>query len=279
MISEKYLPLVLSGVVTGLVLIFFNYFYLSKIFKLAGNDIIPLLVNILGILLISLPVFTILYVEHSKIKEMEDVFPMFLKDLVEGLRGGMSLPIALKNIKDNDYKSLSPLVKKFYAQISWGIPLEDAMISFAKKTKSKLIARIVYSIIESSKFGGNMATIIDSLSRTSLEVERLRAERRLYLNSQLVTSYIIFFVFVAVLIGLQRLLVPSLAQQSTKLLSGSGEPIKAEFYSRLFRDLLVIQGFFSGLMVGKMTEGSLINGIKHSFVMVILGLVMFSFFV
>jgi len=275
-IDKKYIPFIITGVFSGAMLIIFNVFYLTNIFKLAGNEVIPLLINIVGVMLIALPVFMIVYIEHSKIKEMEDMFPMFLKDLVEGLRGGMSLPIALKNVKDNDYKSLSPLVKKLYAQISWGIPLEDAMINFAKNTKSKLIARIVYSIIESSRFGGNIATIIDSLSKTSLEIERLRAERRLYLNSQLVTGYIIFFVFIGVLIGLQRFLVPSLAEQSTKLVPDTGAVVGVSFYNKIFRDLLIIEGFFSGLMVGKMTEGSLINGIKHSFIMVVLGLLIFT---
>ncbi|MCD6483194.1 MAG: type II secretion system F family protein [Candidatus Aenigmarchaeota archaeon] len=276
MIDKKYIPFIITGVFSGVMLIIFNVFYLTNLFKLAGNEVVPLLINIVGVMLITLPVFMIVYIEHSKIKETEDIFPMFLKDLVEGLRGGMSLPIALKNIKDNDYKSLSPLVKKLYAQISWGIPLEDAMINFAKNTKSKLIARIVYSIIESSRFGGNIATIIDSLSKTSLEIERLRAERRLYLNSQLVTGYIIFFVFIGVLIGLQRFLVPSLAEQSTKLVPDTGIVVGVSFYNRIFRDLLIIEGFFSGLMVGKMTEGSLINGIKHSFIMVVLGLLIFT---
>ena len=78
------------------------------------------------------------------------------------------------------------------------------------------------------------------------------------------------------LIGLQRFLVPSLAEQSTKLVPDTGIVVGVSFYNKIFRDLLIIEGFFSGLMVGKMTEGSLINGIKHSFIMVVLGLLIFT---
>src|SRR3989338_6946298 len=37
----------------------------------------------------------------------------------------------------------------------------------------------------------------------------------------------------------------------------------------LFLGLLLVQGFFTGLVIGKLAEGSLYAGIKHSFIMMI----------
>ena len=276
-INKKFLPFIIFGSISGILIIFLNEAYLKFFFLVSGNIIAYYFLHIFSFLLIFFPIFLSFYLEHSRKKEMEEVFPIFLKDLVESLRGGMSLPFALRNLRNNDYKSLSPLVKRLYYQIAWGVPAEDALRMFADKTGSKFIKRIILSILESNRYGGNLASIIDSLSKTALEADRLRMERKLFLQSQLITAYIIFFVFIGVVIGLQKFLVPALVGEEVKVISEETEKVGAEFYFATFRDLIIIQGFFCGLLVGKMTEGAIINGLKHSIIMIILGLLIFFF--
>lgn len=40
--------------------------------------------------------------------------------------------------------------------------------------------------------------------------------------------------------------------------------------------LLVLQGFFTGLVIGKLAEGNFKSGIKHSFIMVALSLLIYT---
>jgi len=47
---------------------------------------------------------------------------------------------------------------------------------------------------------------------------------------------------------------------------------------RIFLHLTLVQGFFSGLVAGKMGEGSVSAGLKHSLVMMLLGYVVLKFF-
>jgi flagellar protein FlaJ len=47
---------------------------------------------------------------------------------------------------------------------------------------------------------------------------------------------------------------------------------------RIFFHLSLIQGFFGGLVAGKMGEGSISAGLKHSLVMMLLGFVALKFF-
>ena len=168
------------------------------------------------------------------------------------------------------------------AQMSWGIPIETVLRNFVKESKSKIIGRIVSSVIESHKFGGNLADTFEALSNTALEIERLRAERRLYLQSQMITGYIIFFVFLGVMIGLEKFLVPSLTQSTFGPGMGAQLQISqealAQEYRTLFRNLILVQGFFAGLTVGKMAEGAMIAGIKHSVIMMLVGGLIFTFF-
>lgn len=93
------------------------------------------------------------------------------------------------------------------------------------------------------------------------------------MNSQMMTGYIVFFVFLAVMVGLQTSLVPSLSGVSTGALGGVEAPPAdiAQQYKEVFRNLILIQGFFAGLAVGKMAEGALISGIKHSLFMMFAG--------
>ena len=96
----------------------------------------------------------------------------------------------------------------------------------------------------------------------------------------MITGYIIFFVFLAVMLGLQQFLVPSLTQVSPigVLTGGAGQEGLASEYKVVFRNLIIIQGLFAGLTVGKMAEGSMFAGIKHSLFMVFVGTVVFYIF-
>lgn len=55
---------------------------------------------------------------------------------------------------------------------------------------------------------------------------------------------------------------------------GSGAaPISQEEISNSFLYLLLLQGFFSGLTIGKLSEGNIKPGIKHSFILMIMAFV------
>ena len=238
-------------------------------------------INIIAIFIFVFPIILMRYSEFKEKKELEDMFPIFLRDFVESTRGGMTLPYAFKALTRNDYKALNPYINKIAIQLNWGIPVDKVLLSFARKTESPLIMRTVASVIESHRFGGNLSDTFEALSRTAVEVDRLREERRLYMNSQIITGYIIFFVFLAVMIGLQTFLVPSLADTATGgVFTPGGEEIDtsnlAVEFETIFRNLILIQGLFAGLSVGKMAEGSIVSGTKHSLFMMFVGFIVFT---
>lgn len=235
-------------------------------------------VIIVGIIMLIVPMALIRYYEIAKIKSLEDHFPQFMLDVVESVRSGMTLPQAIDSVSNNDYGGLTPHVKKLDAQLNWGIPFEKSLLKFSKSTKSKLIGRITSTIIESHRYGGNLTDVFEAVSSTAIEIERLREERKLYINSQLITGYIIFFVFLVVIIGLQRYLVPSLSEASVGELTGGQQTAEemAIQYASIFRDLIILQGLFAGLVIGKMSEGAVASGIKHSMFLIIIGVLIYT---
>ena len=53
-------------------------------------------------------------------------------------------------------------------------------------------------------------------------------------------------------------------------------PSSADDVSRAFFYLLIAQGLFTGLFIGKLTEGNIKAGIKHSFVLVLIGFLVYA---
>jgi flagellar protein FlaJ len=272
MMEKKLIPIVLLNSCLVIIIFLFNYFYLQPIATLYST------INILCLMIFALPIILVRYIEYSRRKEIEDMFPVFLHDFTETVRGGMMITDALKLVSKNNYKSLSPYVRKMAAQLDWGIPLETVLIRFANSTKSKIISRIISSVIETHRFGGRLTDTLDALSSIAVQIDRLREERRTYLNSQLITGYVVFFVFLGVIIGIERFLIPTLGRGQPLGQAAALGPAVIEEFRSIFRNLILIQGFFAGLAVGKMAEGVLVAGLKHSLIMMAVGGVLFMFF-
>jgi len=252
-------------------LLYLNFTIIAKIEEL---KLVSTLITFLSIFALAFPLLLYYYKEYTRLKHIEEYFPIFLRDFVEAVRGGLTLPLAFKSVAKNDYKELTPYIRKIAARLEWGIPIDDVLLTFGKEVKSKMISRIVASVVEAHKFGGNIADTFQSLSNVAIEIDRLRKERVNYLQAQIVTGYIIFFVFLGVIIGIERFLLPGLSQASNVALStvGNQQPTDlGSFFKDLFRDLIIIQGILSGLAVGKLGEGRLLAGIKHSFFMSFIG--------
>jgi len=262
--EKKLILLILISSVFSILLILVSYLYLSFLPR------ISFLIYFLAVFLLASPIIIWRYTQYIKKKQIEENFPAFLRDFVEAVRGGLTIPEAIKYVSKNDYKALSPYVKKMSAQLEWGIPLDQVFTNFMKEVNSKLIARIISSVIETHKFGGKLVETFESLSKAALEIERLRLERKMFLQGQMITGYLIFFVFLGIVVGLEKFLIPSLTQGGFPG-QGNLELVASEF-KILFRNLILIQAGFAGLMVGKMSEGAIIAGIKHSLIMITIGM-------
>ncbi|MEM5875469.1 MAG: type II secretion system F family protein [Candidatus Aenigmatarchaeota archaeon] len=277
MIEKGILIVLISSILVGSILFFINFSLFSKIPEFT---LISSLLNIFSALVIILPIVVYQISNYTKLKRIEAFFPIFLRDLVEASRGGLTLPHALKSVSRNDYKELTPIIKKLAHRLEWGIPIDEALLAFSKETKSKLISRIVASVIEAQKFGGNVVDTFQSLTNVALEIDRLRKERSTYLQGQIVTGYIIFFVFLGVIIAIEKFLLPGISAGTPSLTQAGAQNIQqadlTTFFKNVFRDIIIIQGLFAGLCVGKMSEGNVVAGIKHSLFMIFVGMIVFT---
>jgi flagellar protein FlaJ len=243
-------------------------------------EILPFAVplfNMMGGLLLILPPVMSLYTRYSTRKEIEDQFVSFRMDLTDSIDSGMTLPMALEHCSKRDYQALSKYIKHLVAQVNWGVPFKKALKSFSIKTRSPSVKRAVETIIETYRAGGKISDTLTSVTKSMTTINKIDAERRSSVYSQVVTSYMIFFIFIFIMVVIQVFILPSLSPETIADIAIEGAtPLSPEEYSQIFTVFILIQGFFAGLATGKMAEGSLTAGLKHSLLLAFIGYVIFT---
>jgi len=193
---------------------------------------------------------------------------------VESVKTGTPVSKSIINIKDKSYGVLSENVEKLANQISLGIPLNFALKVFAKDVNNKTISRALTLIGQAERAGGDIGEILESVAEAVRMSDKLKKERKATISALVVQGYIIFFVFVIIILVMQFQILPMISgigdigAIGIGGITGAGATDQEEI-SISFLYLLLVQGFFSGLTIGKLAEGSVKSGIKHSFALMI----------
>lgn len=249
----------------GAIILIFNLIYLSE------NPTLYAIFNMVGaIIILGIPLLY-RYSQFKKIRKIEEMFPKYLYDIAENISAGMTLPQAIRAAQSTDYGPLTPYTHEMASKVTWGISFERIMEDFAKKTNSKSMRRNVQTIVETHRSGGSMDTILKSVAQSLIELEKVKKERSASVYAQMVNGYLIYIVFLGVMIGLSSVLVPAFRFEDS-------QPDLQAVFQEIFRALIVVQGLFAGLAIGKMAEGTLVAGVKHSLVLVVIGYSAFLIF-
>jgi len=215
--------------------------------------------------------------ESRRQKDIELKFLEFVRALVGTVKSGISVPQAIIHASKKDYGALTPYTSKLSNQLEWGIPVHEALITFANDTKNSVIKRSVAIVIEAEQSGGDMEDVLESVTNSVVEVKKVKAERKSSTYSQIVQGYIVFFVFIGIMLLLQIKLFPLLSNVSGSMTEGlaasglsgglfgsGGQDVNMD---RLFFSLIMIQAFFAGVMVGKFSEGTIRQGLLHALIL------------
>jgi flagellar protein FlaJ len=214
--------------------------------------------------------------ESKREQEISEMFLEFSRNLAESVVTGTPISKSIINMSKKDYGALNPYVQKLANQISLGIPVNKALQTFAIEVDNDVIKRAVALIREAEKSGGEIDYILESVAKSISEVEKLKKERKAAIFNLVVQGYIIFFIFIGIMLVMEFKILPLTYGAGAGGLFGAGgispaggEQMTPAEISRLFLYLLLTQGFFAGLTIGKLSEGSIKAGIKHSFVLTI----------
>lgn len=270
------------GIIAGVVIV-----ALSVVFFRTNEQMLLFLIGI-GLGVVALPFIIGIAMESGRAEKINEMFLEFTRRLAESVSTGTPVSKGIINMKKKNFGVLNPHIEKLANQIELGIPVGDAMHTFSKEVDSVVVKRAIALIREAEKAGGDIDYILDSTAKSISEVEKLKKERKSAIYGMVVQGYIIFFIFIGIILVMEFKIIPLTANagglglgDTAQDLGGgfgmfgggvsvdeSGE-IDPEEFTRPFLYLLLTQGFFIGLVIGKLTEGSVKSGLKHSFIMVI----------
>ncbi|MGD9275990.1 MAG: type II secretion system F family protein [Candidatus Pacearchaeota archaeon] len=235
-----------------------------------------------GLLIGAIP-FVVTSINETRIaNEKEEMFLEFARNLVESVSSGTPISKSIINLKKKSYGVLSKNVRKLANQISLGIPLNSALQTFSKDVDNKTISRALTLIGQAEKAGGDIGRILQAVAGAVTMTDKLKKERKAAISTLVVQGYIIFFVFILIILIMQFKILPMVTGLAGAGLeagfSGTSTivPIESSELADAFLYLLLIQGFFSGLAIGKLSEGNIKAGIKHSFALMVISFLIFS---
>jgi len=256
------------GIVLGLIII-------GGSFLFYGEGIFFFLVGI-GVLIVVFPFVYSAIRDTTVSNEKEEMFLEFARNLVESVKTGTPISKSILNVKNRPYGALTPHVKKLANQIQIGIPLNRAIQTFAKDVNNKTITRALTLIGQAERAGGDIGMILESVANAVSMSDKLKKERRAAIQTLVVQGYIIFIVFIIIILVMQFRILPmisGIAEVGGAVGLGVGGELDTAEISNAFLYLLLIQGFFSGLTIGKLAENNMKAGLKHSFALMFLSFI------
>ncbi len=282
--SEKFKIGIGSAVAS--VIVFILSFYLSGFSETTGTRD----VGIIFAILIGIVPLTLLQLKEIKRRDSIDRnLPLFLLALVSAVQSGANLIRAIEQTADRNMGALTPELKNLRANITWGIPIEDAFENFAERTGTRMARRVVVLLEMAIKIGGDITSNLEMIQKYVTELQNLEKERKSSLQPYTYTIYISFVVFIgiAVILSTQFFSEIQVVQDlliDTPTTGGTGGVFSAlrdmdlkQLDSILFI-MAIIEAVFGGLAAGKIGSGSYVAGIKHIVIMVIIAIIAFNVF-
>src|SRR3989338_4198903 len=149
------------------------------VFLLGGKSTAIVSTFSLGMVFVLVPYLLIGFMEFKEIKQAEDGFPGFLRDLAQSVAAGMTIPQAVTTAAQTKYVILSKYVQRLNAMLSWGIPFPQAWQKFTKLLeKSSLIKRINGVVLEAFYAGGEIGIVLSSLAADVNLLKRMEADKK-----------------------------------------------------------------------------------------------------
>jgi len=214
------------------------------------------------------------YMDYKWRKAVNEHLPDLFRSIVQAQETGMTLPQALEEASKRDYGPLTNELKKMTTQISWGMTFEEALLALGRRVNTVLIQRTVPMIIEASRSGGHVERVFDPMGKFIQTTLLLDKERRNQTRPYIAIIYVAFFVFLFTIILLFKSFFASI--EGLPML---GSAVMApEGMQQIFFHMTAIQGFFGGLVAGKMGEGTINAGLKHSLILMTCGYVALKLF-
>lgn len=222
--------------------------------------------------------------QQSRIRQLEERFPDFLRDLAASRKAGLTLTSAVKVAARGEYGALTPDIQKMADQLAWNVPFSEALDEFADRVDTPLVRRAVSLINEASRSGGHVTDVLEAAARDAREIKNLENERKLNMGLYTAIIYIAFLVFLGVAATLYGTFIPEVLKTTGDAQGAAGQGFGGVSFTTLslsdFRTFYFIasitQAGGNGAIAGMMESGKPRAGMVHAFIMVLMTYAVFT---
>ena len=230
---------------------------------------------LLAVVITVFPPAVLDYVDYRWKRSVDKYLPDLFRSIVQAQKTGMTLPQAVEEASKRKYGPMTKELQKMVAQMSWGVSFEDALQSLGKRVDTALLRQTIPLILEAQRSGGQVEKVFEPLEefvRTTLTFD---AERKTQIRPYLAIIYVAFFVFLFTII----MLFKSFFVDIVDFELSQFELMPPSEARSIFFHMSAIQAFFGGIVAGKMGEGTVGGGLKHSVILLLCGFLAFKFVV
>ena len=222
------------------------------------------------------------HMKEKKKREIEEQLPDFLREISSSASSGMTIFDAIRSAARGDHGRLTSELRKMDAQLSWGISVEDALNNFAKRINTNSTKRMAITVNKALEIGGNTAAVFEAAAREIDQAKRVEQQRRAEMSLYSIVIFISFFVFLAVILIIDKTIFAAFAdlqpQMAGQSLSGMNiAPIDHNMLKNTFFSFVLVQSIGGGLLGGFMMDGKLSSGVRFGFILVLVSFFVFKF--
>jgi flagellar protein FlaJ len=144
-----------------------------------------------------------------------------------------------------------------------------------------MVQRVVAIIVKSSDAGGDVADVLTMVSHDTKENQLTEDERRIAMSTYIAVIYISFLVFLVTIWILNVTFLPKMLEASGAL-AGAQSAVQSPLAENLpevvynirvaFFVATIVHGLGDGILAGVLDTGRIPNGLRHSFIMLVIAL-------
>jgi flagellar protein FlaJ len=153
------------------------------------------------------------------------------------------------------------------------------MKSMARSLHSELITRYTTLVIQASYSGGSVSDLILKASEDMRSIIGIEREKEGNLSQYVMIFYFAQGIIIFIIYTLSSSLLPFVQQLGTTSIFGGTNQIANLDFSRGFFHMIMINSFFGGLIIGKISEGDARYGLKHAVVLMTFGYIACALFI
>ena len=215
-------------------------------------------------------------------RKIDERMPDLLRNLSSMNQSGILLSNSLKIMAESKMGILTKELKKLKEDLSWGTSTSRALMKLENNIRTATSSRILHILIKANESTSDLKSVLSITAEQVKSDERLKKERSSEMVVYVVTIYVAFFVFLFIVYILAMYFFPETAsfKNSSKGMASGGIGngyFNIEEYTMLMYHSALIQAITSGLVAGKMGQGSVYMGLKYSVSMMIITYAVFTF--